>query len=127
MRKDELVKAAILQAAETLFQRWGIAKTTMEDIAHATGKGKSTLYYYFKSKDEVLEAVAMAQMARIAGIAREEIATDGDGQGKADRLRSSPPSRRCGGPVTLYDIARGEIRADKAPHRRRDRKLRRPG
>ena len=64
MRKNNLVKAAILQAAERLFQKWGINKTTMEDIAHEARKGKSTLYYYFKSKEDVLEAVAVAQGTR---------------------------------------------------------------
>lgn len=56
--KDELVKAEIISAAQTLFQKYGMNKTTMEDIAHETGKGKSTLYYYFKSKEEVFYAVA---------------------------------------------------------------------
>lgn len=45
MNKDDLVKTSFLQAAEKLFQRWGINKTTMEDIAREAGKGKSTLYY----------------------------------------------------------------------------------
>lgn len=56
--KDELVKAEIISAAQKLFQKYGLDKTTMEDIAHETGKGKSTLYYYFKSKEEVFYAVA---------------------------------------------------------------------
>jgi AcrR family transcriptional regulator len=73
MRKDELVKAAILRAAESVFQKWGPSKTTMEDIAREAGKGKSTLYYYFKNKDEVLEALAHIQVARIVAVAREEI------------------------------------------------------
>ena len=29
----------------------------MDDIAYAAGKGKSSLYYYFKNKEEVFEAV----------------------------------------------------------------------
>jgi AcrR family transcriptional regulator len=74
MKKDELVRAAILKAAEAVFRKWGITKTTMEDIAHEAGKGKSTLYYYFKSKEDVLDAAVEARIARIAGLAREEIA-----------------------------------------------------
>ena len=38
------------------------------------GKAKSTLYYYYKSKNEVLEAMAQAQLDRIIGLAKEEIA-----------------------------------------------------
>ena len=29
----------------------------MEDVARASGKGKSSIYYYFKSKEEIFEAV----------------------------------------------------------------------
>lgn len=74
MSKADRARAGILQAADSIFQRWGLAKTTMEDIARKAGKGKSTLYYYFKNKDEVLEALAHVQVARIAALAREEIA-----------------------------------------------------
>lgn len=47
--KDELLKEKILTGADMLFQKYGLTKTTMEDIAREAGKGKSTLYYYFKS------------------------------------------------------------------------------
>ena len=47
----------ILDAAAKLFQRFGFLKTTMEDIARAMGKRKSSLYYYYKSKDEIAEAL----------------------------------------------------------------------
>jgi AcrR family transcriptional regulator len=60
--KDEMVKAAILEAAERVFQKWGLNKTTMEDIAGEAGKGKSTLYYYYKSKEEIFDAVVTKQL-----------------------------------------------------------------
>lgn len=47
----------ILEAAEQLFARFGIKKTTMDDIAKKAHMGKSSLYYYFKSKEEVFEGV----------------------------------------------------------------------
>lgn len=72
--KDELVRADIIRAAEAVFQRWGVSKTTMEDIARQAGKAKSTLYYYFKNKDEVLDAMAQYELDRIIGLAREMIA-----------------------------------------------------
>ena len=62
MQKDEEIQAFILKNAKGLFQRYGLKKTTMEDIAKSSGKGKSTLYYYFKSKDEIFEAVAKQEM-----------------------------------------------------------------
>ncbi|MEN6561389.1 MAG: TetR/AcrR family transcriptional regulator [Acidobacteriota bacterium] len=72
--KDDPVRADIVRAAETVFRRWGLSKTTMEDIAREAGKGKSTLYYYFQSKDDILEAMAQYELDRIIGLAREMIA-----------------------------------------------------
>ncbi len=74
VKKEELVRAGILQAAEVVFRRFGVSKTTMEDIAREAGKAKSTLYYYFKSKDDVLDGMAQVQLERILARAREAIA-----------------------------------------------------
>lgn len=55
--KEEQTRKEIITAAQELFQKYGIDKTTMDDIADAVGKGKSSLYYYYKSKEEVFYAV----------------------------------------------------------------------
>ncbi|MFC7523466.1 TetR/AcrR family transcriptional regulator [Parapedobacter sp. GCM10030251] len=55
--KDELVVQDIINGAKKLIQQYGLKKTTMEDIAKAAGKGKSTLYYYFKDKEEIFDRV----------------------------------------------------------------------
>jgi AcrR family transcriptional regulator len=57
MTKDEMTKAAIIDAAKVLFQQYGLAKTTMEDIAKTIGRGKSTLYYYYDTKEEIFQSV----------------------------------------------------------------------
>lgn len=56
------IRKKILTAARKLFQENGLGTVTMEDIAQATGKGKSTLYYYFKSKEEIFNAVIESEM-----------------------------------------------------------------
>ena len=56
--KLDQVRDEILRAAMELFTKYGIDKTTMENIAEAAGKGKSTLYYYFKTKEDVFSAAA---------------------------------------------------------------------
>lgn len=63
--KLDLVRDDILRAAMDLFQKYGIDKTTMEDIAEAAGKGKSTLYYYFKKKEDVFYAVAEREISSL--------------------------------------------------------------
>jgi AcrR family transcriptional regulator len=60
--KEEITRREVVQAASRLFQRYGLVKTTMEDIARETGRGKSTLYYYFKSKDEIFDAVVNQEL-----------------------------------------------------------------
>jgi len=45
----------ILRAAQELFARFGFRKTTMEDVAKAARIAKATLYYYFKSKENILQ------------------------------------------------------------------------
>jgi len=57
--KEAKIRADVIIASQKLFKRHGYAKTTMEDIAKAMGKKKSTLYYYYKSKDEILEATLL--------------------------------------------------------------------
>ncbi len=110
MKKKDSVSDSILAAAETLFQKWGIKKTTMDDIAREAGKGKSSIYYYFENKEAVLEAVAMAQAERITRIVREEVAKKETAREKllAYVYTSFCETRRA---ITLYEIARGEMRA----------------
>lgn len=43
----------ILNAAQKLFEEKGFLQTTMDDIAKEAEYSKSTIYVYFKSKDEI--------------------------------------------------------------------------
>ncbi|QEC43514.1 TetR/AcrR family transcriptional regulator [Pseudobacter ginsenosidimutans] len=56
------VREEILRKAAELLGRFGFKKTTMEDIARAIGKSKSALYYYYKTKEEIFEAVVAEDM-----------------------------------------------------------------
>lgn len=47
----------ILLAAVKVFDRYGLRKATMMDIAESAGMSKSSLYYYFKSKKDILFSV----------------------------------------------------------------------
>lgn len=51
------VREIIVNAAREIFGRYGFRKTTMDEIAQAARKAKSSLYHYFKSKEEVFQAV----------------------------------------------------------------------
>ncbi len=62
MSKEEELKERILVEANQLFMRFGLKKTTMDDIAKSVGMAKSSLYYYFKNKDDVFESVLAREM-----------------------------------------------------------------
>lgn len=49
----------ILDAAEMLFSTKGYSKTTVNDILQEVGIAKGTFYYYFKSKEEAMDAIVM--------------------------------------------------------------------
>jgi AcrR family transcriptional regulator len=55
--KKDLNREAILQIAQDIFSKYGYKKTTLDDIANAVRKGKSSLYYYFSSKEDLFQAV----------------------------------------------------------------------
>lgn len=56
----------ILDAADKLFCKNGVDRTTMEQIATEAGYSKPTLYGYFKDKDEVYFALVSEFMQKIA-------------------------------------------------------------
>jgi len=68
--KDE-VREHLVQTARMVFARYGYKKTALDDIAREARKGKSTIYYYFKSKDDIFKAVIDAE-AEIRAKAIEE-------------------------------------------------------
>ncbi len=65
-------RARILASARVVFERFGYAKTTVDDIARQMGMGKSSIYYYFQGKEEIFRAVLGQEIAflkeRILGV-----------------------------------------------------------
>lgn len=58
-KEPEERRNEILDVAQMLFFSKGYAKTTVNDILQVIGIAKGTFYYYFKSKEEVMDAVVM--------------------------------------------------------------------
>ncbi|GAB3422433.1 TetR/AcrR family transcriptional regulator [Niabella aquatica] len=85
MEKDEIVEQNIIDAAKVLMQKYGLNKTTMEDIAKQAGKGKSTLYYYFKSKEEIFDAVINLEMDELFHSVKKAV---NDQKNASDMLKS---------------------------------------
>jgi AcrR family transcriptional regulator len=70
INKEEFRRKVIVTAGK-IFSRYGFKKTTMDEIAKALKMGKSSIYYYFESKEEIFEAVVLWE----ANILRNELTT----------------------------------------------------
>lgn len=57
LRRIAAKRNAILDAALSLFSRYGLHGTTVEEIARTAEVSKTNLFYYFASKDEVYVGV----------------------------------------------------------------------
>ena len=56
----------LVDVARQLLAKNGFENTTMNDIAISSGKGRRTLYTYFKSKEEVYYAVIESELERLS-------------------------------------------------------------
>src|SRR5882724_10833271 len=58
---DSVKRRQIIEGARTVFLTQGFDAASMSDIARKAGVSKGTLYVYFKSKDELFEAITEEQ------------------------------------------------------------------
>jgi TetR/AcrR family transcriptional regulator len=70
-------RAEILAAAGRLFGELGIDTTTMARLASEAGLGQSSLYYYFRSREEVVAALVAA--ANVVPLALMRTVASGSG------------------------------------------------
>lgn len=75
----------IVDAADDLFYRQGFEHTSFADIAGVVRISRGNFYYHFKSKDEILDAVIAARLAKTRMMLD---AWEVDGETPADRIRS---------------------------------------
>lgn len=71
MVNKEEYREKIIASAGQIFSRYGFRKTTMDELARALKMGKSSIYYYFKSKEDIFEAVVLNE----ANILRNKLTT----------------------------------------------------
>lgn len=66
----------ILKAAAEEFSRYGFEGTRIEAVAKRAGIGKSTVYEYYPSKDELLHAVCTTVIEDVLARVREAVSVD---------------------------------------------------
>lgn len=79
----------IFDAAVHLFFEKGFPETSMREIAQAAGVGKSTLYDYFATKDDILVSFFESELQAINRRARELSQTDLPAAEKLNKILQS--------------------------------------
>jgi AcrR family transcriptional regulator len=76
VKSPEARRGEILETAQHLFETKGYDRTTINDILSAISIAKGTFYYYYKSKEEVMDAIVLrkiaAQTAEIERLSSDE-------------------------------------------------------
>ncbi len=82
---EKTTREQIVEAADRLFYRQGYEHTSFADIAGVVQISRGNFYYHFKTKDEILDAVIDARLAKTRQmLERWEI----EGDSPEDRIRS---------------------------------------
>ena len=69
--KSERTRQRIIDAANQLFYRKGYNRTSFSDVVEEADVPRGNIYYYFKSKDEILKAVVSHRLETISGMLTE--------------------------------------------------------
>ncbi len=76
---------AIVEAADRLFYEQGYEQTSFADIARVVKISRGNFYYYFKTKDEILDAVIAARLKKTRAMLD---AWEVEGDSPGERIRS---------------------------------------
>lgn len=69
--KGEGNRRRIIEAADQLFYKRGYNQTSFQDIAEATGIPRGNFYYYFKTKDDILNAVIDTRIEELGAMLKQ--------------------------------------------------------
>lgn len=65
VKKPEIRRQEIMDAAKKLFDKEGYAKTSVDSIIQKAGIAKGTFFYYFKTKRDILEALVLQTISEM--------------------------------------------------------------
>jgi len=75
--KKEALRRTVLEAAAKLFAQRGFGGTNLQDIADSLGISRPALYYYFKSKEDILASL-VEEVTVFSGHQATELASKAD-------------------------------------------------
>jgi len=82
----EQKKEMLIEAARVALSKYGFKKVTLEDIAEKVGMAKTSVYYYFESKEAIIKAVARRQFNSLVGRMRDAVEAAPDPEKKLIEL-----------------------------------------
>ena len=71
MKKQKDKRQQILQSAKKLIHKKGYSQTTLADIADHSGVTVGNIYYYFKTKEQIVQAIIEERTQRFQALAKE--------------------------------------------------------
>lgn len=79
---DADTKNSIIREASDVFAKYGYRKANLDDIAARLGKGKSFIYYYFKNKEEIFNAVLKKEAEHLTEALSDAVDEEDDAKAK---------------------------------------------
>jgi TetR/AcrR family transcriptional regulator len=99
-------RAQILTAAAELFAARGIAEVSMLEIARKSGLGQSSLYYWYRRKEQIV-AELLQQVNRLPLAFARQLESEGDGADvQLFRLVQFDVRTVCGFPLEITEVHR---------------------
>lgn len=77
IRETDAKKELILDVTKKLIAQYGYGKTTLDDIANSIGIKKSSLYYYYKNKEDIVYEVMMREKLIYLSIIKNALKSEG--------------------------------------------------
>ncbi len=75
---SDQARERLIDAAEACFERYGVMKTTVEDVAGEARVSRATVYRYFEGRDELLLGVLMREGRRFLDRLATILASEAD-------------------------------------------------
>lgn len=111
--KGDRTRQNILEAAETVFAELGFSAARLEDVAAAVGIRRASIVYYFKSKQELYDAVEADIFAGLQASTEQRVAGGANARERLERLLDGWLDFWVGRPTAARIIVRNA--ADIAP------------
>jgi localization factor PodJL len=116
-RDKSVTRLSILEAARRLASAKGIEKLTLADVATEAGMARATVYGYFKSRDELMQAVVSDDLTMLSNmvpdvewpeaVAAAEPAREDDDAVEADEAAEAAPvetAPQVNEPASLFNL-----------------------